>query len=123
MENNEIKMNAADVKTTWKPGMIFGLIQKAMQKVGAIGKDSVNKQQGFKYRGIDAVYNALINAAGVMEDRLKESLENYQKHPDVQANLQQLQYDLQSWNLALTTMTNIQKNMAAALKSISSNFR
>lgn len=59
MENNEIKMNAADVKTTWKPGMIFGLIQKAMQKVGAIGKDSVNKQQGFKYRGIDAVYNAL----------------------------------------------------------------
>ena len=75
------------------------------------------------YVHTDAVYNALINAAGVMEDRLKESLENYQKHPDVQANLQQLQYDLQSWNLALTTMTNIQKNMADALKSISSNFR
>jgi hypothetical protein len=71
----------------------------------------------------DAVYNALIQAAGTMEDRLKASLENYQKHPDVQANLQQLQYDLQSWNLALTTMTNIQKNMADALKSISSNFR
>ena len=71
----------------------------------------------------DAVYNALINAAGIMEERLQESLENYQKHPDVQANLQQLQYDLQSWNLALTTMTNIQKNMADALKSISSNFR
>ena len=48
----------------------------------------------------DAVYNALIQAAGTMEDRLKASLENYQKHPDVQANLQQLQYDLQSWNLA-----------------------
>ena len=71
----------------------------------------------------DAVYNALINAAGIMEDRLKTSLENYEQHPDVQANLQQLQYDLQSWNLALTTMTNIQKNMADALKSISSNFR
>ena len=71
----------------------------------------------------DAVYNALINAASIMENRLQESLENYQKHPDVQANLQQLQYDLQSWNLALTTMTNIQKNMADALKSISSNFR
>ena len=71
----------------------------------------------------DAVYNALINAAGIMENRLQQSLENYQKHPDVQANLQQLQYDLQSWNLALTTMTNIQKNMADALKSISSNFR
>lgn len=40
-------------------GKIFELIPKAMQMVGAIGKDSVNKTQGFKYRGIDAVYNAL----------------------------------------------------------------
>ena len=71
----------------------------------------------------DAVYNALINAANIMEDRLKESLENYQAHPDVQANLQQLQYDLQQWNLALTTMTNINKNMGDALNSIASNFR
>ena len=71
----------------------------------------------------DAVYNALINAAGQMEARLKESLENYQQHPDIQANLQQLQYDLQQWNLALTTMTNINKNMGDALNSIASNFR
>ena len=71
----------------------------------------------------DAVYNALMNAANIMEDRLRESLENYQKHPDVQANLQQLQYDLQQWNLALTTMTNINKNMGDALNSIASNFR
>jgi hypothetical protein len=71
----------------------------------------------------DAVYNALLNAVGQMETRLKESLENYQKHPDVQANLQQLQYDLQQWNLALTTMTNINKNMGDALNSIASNFR
>ncbi len=75
------------------------------------------------YVHTDAVYAALINAANIMENRLAESLKNYQEHPDVQANLQQLQYDLQSWNLALTTMTNIQKNMADALKSISSNFR
>lgn len=75
------------------------------------------------YVHTDAVYAALINAANVMENRLQTSLQNYQEHPDVQANLQQLQYDLQSWNLALTTMTNIQKNMADALKSISSNFR
>ena len=27
--------------------------------MGAIGKDSLNKQQGFKYRGIDTVMNAL----------------------------------------------------------------
>ena len=71
----------------------------------------------------DAVYNALINAVGQMETRLKESLENYEEHPDVQANLQQLQYDLQQWNLALTTMTNINKNMGDALNSIASNFR
>ena len=71
----------------------------------------------------DAVYNALMNAAYQMEDRLKESLKNYQEHPDVQANLQQLQYDLQQWNLALTTMTNINKNMGDALSSIASNFR
>lgn len=71
----------------------------------------------------DAVYTTLINAAQTMESRLAESLKTYQEHPDVQANLQQLQYDLQSWNLALTTMTNIQKNMADALSSIASNFR
>ncbi len=71
----------------------------------------------------DNVYNALFNAAQTLENRLAESLKTYQEHPDVQANLQQLQYDLQQWNLALTTMTNIQKNMADALKSISSNFR
>ena len=38
---------------------IYPLIGQAMREIGAIGKDSVNKQQGFKYRGIDAVYNAL----------------------------------------------------------------
>ena len=38
---------------------IYKLIAQAMGKVGAIGKDSTNKTQGFKYRGIDAVYNAL----------------------------------------------------------------
>ena len=38
---------------------IYQLIPEAMKRVGAIGKDSVNKTQGFKYRGIDAVYNAL----------------------------------------------------------------
>lgn len=39
--------------------MIYGLISQAMKKVGAIGKDSVNQQQKYKFRGIDAVYNAL----------------------------------------------------------------
>ena len=70
--------------------------------------------EGGNFIHTDSVYNALFNAASAMERRLKESLENYQKHPDVQANLQQLQYDLQQWNLALTTMTNINKNMGDA---------
>ena len=38
---------------------IYGLIGQAMRDVGAIGKDSKNQQQGFMYRGIDAVMNAL----------------------------------------------------------------
>ena len=71
----------------------------------------------------DNVYNAMLNAANTMESRLAHSLKTYQEHPDVQANLQQLQYDLQMWNLALTTMTNINKNMGDALNSIASNFR
>ena len=71
----------------------------------------------------DNVYSALIQAAQSMEEKLATSLKNYQEHPDVQANLQQLQYDLQQWNLALTTMTNIQKNMGDALASIATNFR
>ena len=71
----------------------------------------------------DLVYNALFKAAETMEKRLNQSLTTYQEHPDVQANLQQLQYDLQMWNLALTTMTNMQKNMADALKSVVSNMR
>jgi len=40
-------------------GKIYGLIGQAMRKIGAIGKDSKNTQQGYKFRGIDAVYNAL----------------------------------------------------------------
>jgi hypothetical protein len=38
---------------------IYGAITGIMSDVGAIGKDSVNEQQRFRYRGIDAVMNAL----------------------------------------------------------------
>lgn len=38
---------------------IYTLIGQAMKEIGAVGKDSINKTQGFKYRGIDAVMNAL----------------------------------------------------------------
>jgi hypothetical protein len=85
----------------------------------------VNKEDGTlgKFIHSDAVYNALLNAVAIMENRLNESLTNYQEHPDIQANLQQLQYDLQTWNLALTTMTNINKNIGDAMSDIAGNFR
>ena len=38
---------------------IYSLMGEAMRKISAITKDSVNQTQGFKYRGIDAVMNAL----------------------------------------------------------------
>ena len=84
--------------------------------------ERVNSSTNFVIH-LDNVYNALFNAVETLEDRLATSLKTYQEHPDVQANLQQLQYDLQQWNLCLTTMTNIQKNMADALSSIASNMR
>lgn len=38
---------------------IYQLIGEAMREIRAVGKDSFNEQQKFKYRGIDAVMNAL----------------------------------------------------------------
>lgn len=38
---------------------IFTAIPKIMDEIGAIGKDKKNQQQGFMYRGVDDVMNAL----------------------------------------------------------------
>lgn len=38
---------------------IYKAIGEVMKDVGAVGKDSKNPQQGYRYRGIDAVMNAL----------------------------------------------------------------
>lgn len=38
---------------------IFESISKVMADIGAVGKDSKNQMQGFMYRGIDAVMNAI----------------------------------------------------------------
>ena len=93
-------------------------------KVYPVTRDNYRvKNFGEDFIHTDAVYNTLLNACAKAEERLNESLINYQQHPDVQANLQQLQYDLASWNLTLTTMTNINKSMTDALNSIASNFR
>ena len=60
---SDVVMDAEKMQLGVRPGQIFGLIQKAMQKVGAIGKDSdarnVSGKVMYKFRGIDAVYNAL----------------------------------------------------------------
>lgn len=42
-----------------KAPMIYGKIADCMRQLGAIGKTSKNAQQGFMYRGVDAVMNAL----------------------------------------------------------------
>ena len=46
-------------KETAKKMSIYEAISRCMEEIGAVGKDAVNKQQGFKYRGIDAVMNAI----------------------------------------------------------------
>lgn len=42
-----------------KAPMIYAAICGVMEDVGAVGKGDYNKSQGFKYRSIDAVMNAL----------------------------------------------------------------
>ena len=39
--------------------LIYEAITKVMAEIGAVGKNSKNSQQGFMYRGIDAVMNAI----------------------------------------------------------------
>lgn len=41
------------------PNQIYTAMAAAMAEIGAIGKEKTNGQQGFKYRGIDDVMNAL----------------------------------------------------------------
>lgn len=45
-----------------EPGSIFGLMPKVMAAIGAIGKGRKNQQQGYSFRGIDDVYNAIHDA-------------------------------------------------------------
>lgn len=44
---------------TEKQMNIYQAISKCMEEIGAVGKNDLNKSQGFKYRGIDAVMNAI----------------------------------------------------------------
>jgi hypothetical protein len=54
---------------TDEPQALPALLTQIKSEMGAIGKDSLNKQQGFNFRGIDAVVNAAAPAlikAGVV---------------------------------------------------------
>ncbi|MFT9076537.1 ERF family protein [Ethanoligenens sp.] len=42
-----------------EPKLIYSAISSAMSEIGVISKNDRNNQQNFKYRGIDAVMNAL----------------------------------------------------------------
>lgn len=62
-------------------GKIYPAMIAMMREIKGIGKDSVNKQQGFKFRGIDTVYNELhgllakhgvVTLPEVLEERSEE---------------------------------------------------
>ncbi len=62
-------------------GMIFLAIPKIMAAVGAIGKERSNTAHGYKFRGVDDVYNALqqhlaehkvFTVPEVLEDKVEE---------------------------------------------------
>lgn len=42
-----------------EPGLIYSKIPEVMRAVGAVGKNKKNQGQGFMFRGIDDMYNAL----------------------------------------------------------------
>jgi hypothetical protein len=52
-------MSELELKTPGVAPMIYSAIPAAMADVDAIAKDRNNAQQGFKFRGIDDVYNSL----------------------------------------------------------------
>ena len=54
-----MKMDANGLTINPNAPQIYALMGEAMRKISAVSKDSVNQTQGFKYRGIDAVMNAL----------------------------------------------------------------
>lgn len=47
-------------------GLIYEAVPKVIADVGAVGKDKINRQQGFKYRSVDDVFNALNPALAKM---------------------------------------------------------
>lgn len=63
---------------------IFESINKVMESIGAIGKESRNSSQGFMYRGIDAVMNALQPA--LVENKVFVVPEVLEQHREERTN-------------------------------------
>jgi hypothetical protein len=64
--------------------MIYKAILGVMSDIGAVGKDQLNKQQNFKFRGIDDVMNALHpalikNGVFIVPNILEQKLEELSK--------------------------------------------
>jgi hypothetical protein len=60
--------------------LIYEKITEVMRAVGGIGKDRQNQSQGYKFRGIDDVYNALhapMGAAGIFTSAKISNKEEY----------------------------------------------
>ena len=52
-------MNNEEKNVSVSPGKIYAAIAGVIEDVGFVAKDKINKQQGFKYRSVDDVFNAL----------------------------------------------------------------
>ena len=52
-------MNNEEKNVSVNPGKIYAAIAGVIADVGFVAKDKINKQQGFKYRSVDDVFNAL----------------------------------------------------------------
>ena len=52
-------MNNEEKNVSVNPGKIYAAIAGVIEDVGFVAKDKINKQQGFKYRSVDDVFNAL----------------------------------------------------------------
>lgn len=58
VQRGGLRFPVPSIITAVRP-QIYGLLSKVMAEVKAVGKTGVNQQQGYNFRGIDAVVNAL----------------------------------------------------------------
>ncbi len=62
LDKEMVQMIQSNPASESKPGIIFQSLLKVQADVDAVAKDKRNEQQGYKFRGIDAVYNSVHEA-------------------------------------------------------------